>query len=78
MHVLQQEFNSFIQNILLRFMKPEYIFSFSYALEVDIVNNHFLWLDEVFVGDATFQCIQNTDEICIPELRKFQETCLCW
>ena len=59
-------------------MKPEYILSFSSTLEVDIVNNYFLWLDEVFVGDAILQCIQNTDEICISELRKFQETCLCW
>ena len=78
MHVLQQEMNSFIQKILLCFMKPDYILSFSSTLEVDIVNNYFLWLDEVFVGDATLQCIQNTDEICISELRKFQETCLCW
>lgn len=77
-HVLQQELNGFIQKILLRFMKPDYVLSFSSALEVDIVNDYFLPLDEVFLGDATLQYIESTDEITTSELRKFQETCLCW
>ena len=32
----------------------------------------------MFLGDAILQYIQSTDEIGISELRKFQETCLCW
>ena len=78
LHVLQQELNGFVQKILLRFMKPDYVLSFSSALEVDINNEHFLPLDEVFLGDATLQYLESTDEISASDLRKFREACLCW
>ena len=78
LHVLQQELNGFVRKLLLRFMKPDYVLSFSSALEVDINNEHFLPLDEVFLGDATLQYLESTDEISASDLRKFRETCLCW
>ena len=76
LHVFQQELNSFVRKLLLRCMKPDYSLSFSSALEVDIDNE--LPLHEVFLGDATLQYLESTDEISALDLRKFRETCLCW
>ena len=59
-------------------MNPDYVLSFSSVVEVDIISEHFLPLDEVFVGDATLQYLEMTDEINTSDLRKFRETCLCW
>ena len=78
LHVLQQELNGFVRKLLLRFMNPDYVLSFSSAVEVDISSEHFLPLDEVFIGDATLQHLESTDEISTSDMRKFRETCLFW
>ena len=78
LHFLQQELNGFVQKLLLRFMKPDYVLSFSNALEVDIDSERFLPLDEVYLGDATLQYLESTDETSASDLRKFRDTCLRW
>ena len=54
-------------------MKPDYVLSFSSALEVDINNEHFLPLDEDFLWDATLQYLESTDEISASDLRNFRK-----
>ena len=38
LQILQQELDGFVQKLLLRFMNPDYVLSFSSAVEVDIIS----------------------------------------
>ena len=77
-HILQQQLDGLVPKLLLRFMKQDHVCASLSVVQVDISNEYYLPLDEVFVGDATLQYLESVDEITTADLKKFRETCLSW
>ena len=49
------------------------------VVQINSDSEHHLWLEEVFLGDATVQYVESTDEITSLDLKKIHETWLsCW
>ena len=60
------------------FMQSEYVLSTSSVVEVSMENEYYLPVAEVFLGDATLEYLQNTDEKNSFDLKLFRETCQLW
>ena len=73
LHVLHQELNGLVRRLLLRFMKSEHVLTASSITEVEIKEEHYLPLEDVFVGHITQQYDRVFWTTYLPMISKFLE-----
>jgi len=54
-------------------MKPDHVCAAQSVVQIKIDCEHYLPLEEVFLGDATVQHLGSTDEITSSDLKKFRD-----
>ena len=79
LHVLHDELDGLVRRLLLRFMKSEHVLTAGSITDVDIKEEYYLPLEDVFVGHNTQQYLESVlDDVSSHELNVFRKTCLAW
>ena len=79
LHILNEELDGLVRRLLLRFMKSEHVLTAGSIAEVDIKEEYYLPLEDVFVGHTTQLYLESVlDDVSSHEISIFRKTCLAW
>ena len=77
-HILSREIHSFLKKLLLRFLSPS-IVQGTQISSIALDNaNHYLALDEIFVGDRASKYLSEECDLATRDIRKFQTSRNFW
>ena len=78
-HLLQQELESLIRKLMLRFMQVKCVTDSVDVTVIDVSDSgNYLPLEEVFVGHQAMQYLEDEVALTTSDIHEFHERCLSW